>query len=148
MREAALQKSPLCQSLTRRESICSLPIKGSIRCLRKEQVESEVADLTTELRAVDAYHAAKGDGSLSKASGRSRKLPAKARKSSGRQSGMREQVLSKIKEAADGIARGELLIAMEMKGNKSGELAVSNALAALKKAGKAIARDGKYLVGG
>jgi len=114
---------------------------------RKEQIEAEIANLTTELKAVDAYHAAKGDGSLPRASGRPRKLPVKTRKSSGRRSGIREQVLSKIKEATDGIARGELLVAMGMKGNKTGEMAISNALAALKKAGKAIARDGKYLVG-
>jgi hypothetical protein len=55
--------------------------------------------------------------------------------SGGRRSGIRNDVLTKIKATPLGIARADLLDAMGIKGDKRGEQSVSNALSALKKAG-------------
>ena len=71
---------------------------------------------------------------------------AQPRVSGKRRTGIREDVLSTIKAHPNGIARAELLEAMNMKGDKSGEQSVSNALAALKKAGTVTAEDGNYKV--
>lgn len=61
----------------------------------------------------------------------------------GRRSGIREEVLSHIKRA-DGISRAQLLETMGAKGTKSAEQSISNALAALKKAGTIGGDNGIY----
>ena len=43
------------------------------------------------------------------------------------------------------MSRGEILEAMGLKGNKAGEMSVSNALTALTKASQVVRRDGKYI---
>jgi hypothetical protein len=111
---------------------------------RRDDIVKEIAELEQELKAVNAYYAAKGDATRRSVAARSARP---ARKTSGRRSGIREQVLDKVKEAVDGISRGDLLNVLSLKGNKSGEMAVSNALAALKRGGKLLAKDGKYLIG-
>lgn len=50
-----------------------------------------------------------------------------------RRSGVRQEVLAEIKKHPNGIARADLLEAMNVKGDKKGEQSVSNALSALKK---------------
>ena len=66
------------------------------------------------------------------------------RTSSGRRGSKREELLRVIK-AAHGLTRGEILEKMGLKGNKAGEMSVSNALTALTK-GNQVRRDGrKYL---
>jgi hypothetical protein len=44
----------------------------------------------------------------------------------------------------DGLTRGEILEKMGLKGDKSGEMSISNALTALTKANQIFRRDGKY----
>ncbi len=61
-----------------------------------------------------------------------------------RRTGIRDEVLVKVKAHPDGIARAPLLDEMGVKGDKSGEQSVSNALSALKKAGNITADDGMY----
>ena len=53
-------------------------------------------------------------------------------------------MLAQVKVHPKGITRSEMLIAMNVKGNKSGEQSISNALSALKKAGTITAADGVY----
>ena len=60
-----------------------------------------------------------------------------------RRSGIRDQVLAVIQQS-DGMARADLLKTMEAVGNKSAEQSISNALAALKKAGIIKAENGVY----
>lgn len=60
-----------------------------------------------------------------------------------RRSGVRQDVLAVIKDKGP-IARAPLLEDMGVKGDKAGEQSVSNALAALKKAGDITATDGNY----
>jgi hypothetical protein len=66
------------------------------------------------------------------------------RASQGRQGSKREELL-KVIHGGHGLTRGEILEKMGLKGNKSGEMSVSNALTALTK-NHQIRRDGrKYL---
>jgi hypothetical protein len=68
-----------------------------------------------------------------------------ARASGGtRRSGVREQVLDAVKAVPGGVSRAKLLETMDAKGDKSAEQSISNALAALKKAGAITAHDGLY----
>lgn len=61
-----------------------------------------------------------------------------------RRSGIREDVLRVVTEAgADGIKKAALLEALGMKGDKSNEGAVSNALSNLKKDGKVKQAEGR-----
>jgi hypothetical protein len=56
----------------------------------------------------------------------------------------REELLAVIR-AGNGMSRGEILEKMQLKGDKAGEMSVSNALTALTKANEVVRRDGKYL---
>jgi hypothetical protein len=56
------------------------------------------------------------------------------------------QVLQVIGQQAGGMTRGEVIDALGVKGSKSGAQSVSNALTALKKAGKIASIDGKWQV--
>ena len=62
-----------------------------------------------------------------------------------RRSGRREAILSFIAAAgADGVGRGDIIGHLDIKGDKSAEQSVSNALAAMKKAGEVAHGDGRY----
>lgn len=63
-----------------------------------------------------------------------------------RRTGIRDQVLHLVNEQGDGITRSKLLEVMDAKGDKSAEQSISNALAALKKAGTLTAVGGVYKV--
>jgi hypothetical protein len=47
-----------------------------------------------------------------------------------------------------GLSRGEILDKLGLKGNKQGEMSVSNALKALTKTNQVVRKDGKYVVAG
>jgi hypothetical protein len=101
---------------------------------QQQQLEGKLADINRELSAIDAYEAAK--------SGK----PARAtttRRTSTRRGSKREQLLEVIRTGG-GLTRGEILEKMGLKGDKTGEMSVSNALTALTKANQVSRRDGKY----
>lgn len=102
---------------------------------RQKEIDDELAAIDRELLAIAAYEQAKRG-----------KLPAKPRapRQPGRR-GKRETVLEEVKKHPDGITRAELLEVMNLKGDKSGEQFVSNALSALKQDGKLSVDGKKYL---
>jgi hypothetical protein len=105
---------------------------------QQQELETKLAGINRELAAIDAYEAAKTG----------KQTPAKTttrRTSTGRKGSKREELLGVIK-AGDGLTRGEILEKMGLKGNKSGEMSVSNALTALTKGNQVLRRDGKYVV--
>ena len=61
-----------------------------------------------------------------------------------RRTGIRDEVLASVKAHPKGFNRADLLEAMNVKGDKSGEQSVSNALSALKRAGTITTDDGVY----
>jgi hypothetical protein len=96
---------------------------------QRAEIDSKISNLDSEVEAIDAYERIKLGKS---APGR------------GRRSGIRKKVLAVIENSKQGIGRSDILIALELKGDKSGEQSVSNALSALKKTKAVSAKDGKY----
>ena len=103
--------------------------------------QTQLDELNREFAAIDAYEAAK-----------SGKAPAAARQPRGararpqaRRVSKREALMQVIKDNPSGLTRGESLDRMGLKGNKSGEMSVSNALTALTKANQVTRRDGRYV---
>ena len=68
----------------------------------------------------------------------------RTRRTSGRRGSKREELL-KIIRGSHGLTRGEILEKMGLKGNKPGEMSVSNALTALTKSNQ-VGRDGRKYV--
>ena len=58
--------------------------------------------------------------------------------------GSRREALLELIRQSDGLSRGELLERMGLKGDKSGEMSVSNALTALTKSNQVHREGGKY----
>ena len=105
-------------------------------------IDKELVAIKHELAALDAYHQAKTDTG--------RRAPKRASKSAvrrapGRRGAKRQAVLDCIQKHPNGLSRGEILASMGVKGNRSAEQSVSNALSALKKSAKVNSRQGKYI---
>lgn len=103
----------------------------------QRQLETKLNEINREFAAVDAYEAAK-----------SGKSPARAASPTGRRRqarrGSRRDALMQLIKSAAGLSRGEILEKMGLKGDKSGEMSVSNALTALTKALHVRREGGKY----
>ena len=107
---------------------------------QQQELETKLAEINKELMAIDAYEAAKSGKAAPVA------RAAVRRTSTGRRGGKRDAILKVLGENPDGLTRGELLERMSLKGDKSGEMSVSNALTALSKANQVGRKDGKYVV--
>jgi hypothetical protein len=119
--------------------------KGALA--KKAAVDKEIDAIERELTAVDAYQQAKGIPAR-RAPGKrgpAKRGPAKARRTTGRRGEKRQAVLDLIQKSPVGLSRGEILVQMGVKGNRSAEQSVSNALSALKKSDKVNSREGKYV---
>ena len=110
---------------------------------KKAVVEKELESIEQELIALDAYRQAKGGPAGRTAAKRGGSNG--ARRATGRRGEKRQAVLNLINENPVGLSRGEILVQMGVKGNRSAEQSVSNALSALKKAEKVNSREGKYV---
>ena len=106
---------------------------------QQHELESKLTAINNEMRAIDAYEAAKSG----KAAPVARQIRT-TRTSRARSGSKREQLLQVIKNGG-GLTRGEILEKMGLKGNKAGEMSVSNALTALTKGNQVSRREGKYV---
>jgi hypothetical protein len=111
---------------------------------QQHELEGKLSDINRELAAIDAYEAAKAGKPVKSArpaaSGQTRtRLTSRTRR------GSRREALLKLIEQSEGITRGEILEKMGLKGDKSGEMSVSNALTALTKASQVARREGRYV---
>lgn len=71
----------------------------------------------------------------------------RGRRTTGGRRGSRRDELLKVIRAGNGLTRGEILEKMGLKGDRAGEMSVSNALTALTKSNQVVRRDGrKYVV--
>jgi hypothetical protein len=114
--------------------------RAAIRGQQRE-LEKKLAEIDREYAAIDAYEAAKsGKAKSGKASRRSGPRTAGTRRGS-----KRDGIMAALADIPHGLSRGELLEKMGLKGNKSGEMSVSNALTALTKANQVVRKDGKYI---
>jgi hypothetical protein len=106
---------------------------------RQRELDQKLAAINRELSAIDVYEAAKS-GKLA-TSGQPR-TPIASRAPRGSK---RNEVLKLIEES-EGLTRGEILQRMGLRGNKSGEMSVSNTLSALAKSNQVVRREGRYRV--
>jgi hypothetical protein len=117
---------------------------------QQEAFAQKLAETDRELAAIAAYEITKS-GKFDTAqkiptAGRAlTKRPAGSR--GGGRSGRRADILAVLStNNPNGLTRGEIIEQLALKGNKSGEMSVSNALAGLTKGKKLLRQDGKYLV--
>jgi hypothetical protein len=104
---------------------------------QQEELQRKLDEINREFAAIEAYEAAK--------TGKATRAPAAGgRQQRGRRGSRREELLNLIREG-NGLSRGEILERMGLKGDKSGEMSVSNALTALTKRNQVRREGGKYL---
>lgn len=110
--------------------------------IRKQhrELENQLAEIHREFLAIDAYEAAK--------SGKPKRASGASRATGPRRSSKRDSIIAVLKANPTGLSRGEILEQMGLRGDKSGEMSVSNALTALTKANQVVRRDGKYVAAG
>jgi hypothetical protein len=102
---------------------------------QRRALDNRLAAIDREFEALDAYQAAK-TGKPS--SGRRMQTQRRAQRGS-----RREELLNLIREG-NGLSRGDILERMGLKGDKAGEMSVSNALTALSKSNQVRREGGKY----
>jgi hypothetical protein len=112
---------------------------------KRDDVQGKVSTLQTELAEIDRQFAAVQAYENTLAG----KLPRSTASNNGsakpgRRGEKQAQVLQVVGQHAAGMTRGELIEALDLVGNKAGAQSVSNALTALKKAGKIASADGKW----
>jgi hypothetical protein len=105
------------------------------------ELRSQLAEVDHKIGAIDAYETALNGKAPTSIMPRRRQGAMRAGHGE-----KQAQVLKLVEAAAEGVVRGELIEKLGVKGNKSGEQSVSNALNALKKAGKIDSTDGKWHV--
>ena len=112
----------------------------------RNDLQGKLAELQAQLAEIDRQFAAV----LAYEQTLAGKLPVLAlskRQPSAKRAGRGQkqtQVLHLIEQHPNGMTRGEVIDALGVKGSKSGAQSVSNALTALKKAGKIASTDGKW----
>lgn len=106
---------------------------------QREDAKAKLDEAEAELRALDAYEQAKKGKPATTADGGH-----KTRKP--RETGKRAEVLNLVASYPDGVTAGELKDKLAIRGDKSAEQSLSNALAALKKSGQVTLEDGTYRV--
>jgi hypothetical protein len=102
---------------------------------QQEELERRLDALNREFAAIEAYETAKTGKAVRQASS--------GRQPRARRGSRREALLELIRQS-DGLSRGEILERMGLKGDKAGEMSVSNALTALTKNNQVRREGGKY----
>src|SRR3954452_11854181 len=108
----------------------------------REQIFSQQEELTRKLDAVNREFAAIEAYETAKTGKNARQAPAGRQPRARR--GSRRQTLLELIRQSDGLSRGEIIERMGLKGDKSGEMSVSNALTALTKSNQVRREGGKY----
>jgi hypothetical protein len=103
---------------------------------RRSQIDKEIVDIDKELAAIVAYERAKQIVPGGQRRGRSNGT---------RRGSRQESILSLLRGRSDGLTRGQILQELGLKGDKSGEQSISNALNNMKKSGKIASREGRYV---
>ena len=104
---------------------------------RQEELQRKLDAVNREFAAIEAYETAK--------TGRVARQASAGRRPRARRGSRREALLELIRQN-DGLSRREILERMGLKGDKSGEMSVSNALSALTKSNQVHRDGGKYRI--
>jgi hypothetical protein len=110
---------------------------------RKNKLDQELSEIETELSAIEAYEQAKKKAPRKPAAGRGRRPAAKTGRRAPR--GEKRRSVLELIQKSNGLTRGEILSTLGVKGDKSAEQSVSNALTALKKQNLVVSKDRKYV---
>ena len=102
---------------------------------QQEELQRKLEGINREFAAIEAYETAKTGKATQRA--RTDRQPRTSR-------GSRREALIELIRQSDGLSRGEILERMGLKGDKSGEMSVSNALTALTKTNQVRREGGKY----
>src|SRR5918998_3549890 len=102
---------------------------------QQEELQRRLDGINREFAAIEAYATAK--------TGKAARQAPAGRQPRARRGSRREAFLELIRQG-DGLSRGEILERMGLKGDKSGEMSVSNALTALTKSNQVRREGGKY----
>ena len=105
---------------------------------QQRALNNRLVEIAREFQAIEAYQAAK----TGKPSGGGRMQTQRR----GRRGSRREELLNLIREG-NGLSRREILARVGVKGDKAGEMSVSNALTALAKGNQVRSEGGKYYPG-
>jgi hypothetical protein len=108
----------------------------------REQIFNQQKELQRKLDAVNREFAAIEVYETAKTGKAARQAPADRQPRARR--GSRREALLEIIRQSDGLSRGEILERMGLKGDKSSEMSVSNALTALTKSNQVHREGGKY----
>src|SRR3954470_335151 len=104
---------------------------------QQEELQRKLDEINREFAAIEAYESAK-TGKAARGGNVSAGRQQRVRRGS-----RREELLNLIRQG-NGLSRGEILERMGLKGDKSGEMSVSNALTALTKRNQVRRDGGKY----
>jgi hypothetical protein len=102
---------------------------------QQQALQTQLDEVNAMLRKFDVFE---GKASQPRQQARTSRSPRSA-------NGTRRSAVLRVIKEHDGLSRAELLEKMGLKGNKSGEMSVSNALTALTKANQVTRRDRKYV---
>ena len=102
----------------------------------QEELQRQLEAVNREFAAIEAYEGAKA--------GKAARQQAPAGRQSRARRGSRREGLLELIQQGNGLSRGEILERMGLKGDKAGEMSVSNALTALGKSNQARREGGKY----
>ena len=108
----------------------------------REQISGQQEELQRRLDAVNREFAAIEAYETAKTGKNARQEPAR-RQRQARRGSRREGLLELIRQS-NGLSRGDILGRMGLKGEKAGEMSVSNALTALAKSNQVRREGGKY----
>src|SRR3954464_99684 len=103
---------------------------------QQEELQRKLDAINREFAAIEAYEGAK--------TGKAARQRAPAGRQSRTQHGSRREGLLELIRQSNGLSRGEILERMGLKGDKAGEMSVSNALTALAKRNQIRREGGKY----
>lgn len=121
---------------------------------RMADIQSQLSDLADEMKAMDrgmaaiqAYENAIADVPASRGRRPPKSdAPPTRRRRRRRRGSRRVDVLSAIASSGSaGVTRKDIIVAFNVKGDRSAEQSISSALAALKKTGAVAHQDGKYV---
>jgi len=107
---------------------------------QQHELELKLDAVNRELAAIEAYESVK----IGKPRAPVKQVRASRAPSRGRSGSKREALVQLIQQNPSGLTRGEILDKMGLKGDKSGEMSISNALTALTNANQVARRDRKY----
>jgi hypothetical protein len=108
----------------------------------REQISSQQEELQRRLDAVNREFAAIEAYETAKTGKNARQEPARRQRQA--RAGSRREGLLELIRQSNGLSRGDILEKIGLKGDKAGEMSVSNALTALAKSNQVRREGGKY----